>query len=395
MSIKASADEVEITKVSAFTARSFFGDTIPAKYYISSQPTSFNFEYYGSYTSPGVGLNVDSSSMIPTPAGMVQYDFVIYKGVGLPSQGVVDVSIDDFYLRFGDYARGGFALSTYLNGVQSNWNNAVSYPNNHCGSFPAVRADSGASAALADYYGVMYFQFISGYNAFNFRPIYYSFDNGGVMDSLEFSGIYPNYSSSDNSGVIYLCVICPYIGSSMSGQPPAETTTTETSSGGVVTTGDISVDVNIDLDETNGILGDILSVLSDFVGDIIDGIEGLFVPDEDYLENWLADLIDLFEDKFGSTGIDITPLKDALLDMATYGATTSIRFPGIDLYSCGIPFYIPPRAVQLQPFGSPIDTYIELSVNIAATLAVFNLLFTKIKAILVGERVVEIEGDDE
>lgn len=249
--------EVEITKVSALTGRAFFGDSIPAKYYLNGLPTSFNFEYYGSYTSPGVGLNVDPNSIIPTPAGMAQYDFVIYKGIGFPAQSVVDVTIDDFYLRFGDYARGGFALSTYLNGVTSNWNNASNYPNNHCGTFPAVRADSGINPSLADYYGVMYFQFISGQNAFNFRPVYYSFDEGGVMDSLEFSGIYPNYSSTDNSGVVYLCVICPYIGSSMSGDPPAETTTS------ITTSPSTNIDVNVSVYVDNS---GIESQLNEYLG---------------------------------------------------------------------------------------------------------------------------------
>lgn len=234
--------EAEISKVSALTARSFFGDTIPA----NADGITIQFEYYESFSSPVVGLNVDTASIISTPSNMATYDFVVYRwkapsGFTLHYDTVV---FDDFYLRFGDYARGGFALTCRLSdGLQAGVNNAVRYPDNFCGSFSAVRANSSASANLADYYGTMYFTpNASIYDNLNFRPIYYSFDTGGILDSLQFQSI-DNYNSSGVTDMFFI-IICPYIGSSMSGEPPFTTTTTT----GV--TSDINVNVTVYVDNS-------------------------------------------------------------------------------------------------------------------------------------------------
>lgn len=249
--------EVEITKVSALTGRAFFGDTIPARVVQAGVPTSFNFTYFDSYTMPSVGLNVATDSIISSPSQMETYDLLIYKATGFTNNVTLDyILLDDFYLRFGDYARGGFALSNFINDSATiAWNDARNYPDNFCGSFPAVRANSDASANLANYYGVMYFQFLSGYNPFTFRPIYYNFDTGGVLDSLSFSEY--GRTPENGQGVFYLCIICPYIGSSMSGEPPAETTTS------ISTSPSTNIDVNVSVYVDNS---GIESQLNEYLG---------------------------------------------------------------------------------------------------------------------------------
>lgn len=283
-SVEASA-ETEYRKYSASEMRALLGDTITGTYILSGQPNTCSFNYYGSYTSPSVGMNVDLNSVIPTPVGMAAYDFVIYKClVPVTNRTIDSVSINDFYLRFTDYARGGVALSTYLNNnyPTSAWNKIADYPDNYCGSFYAPHANEQVSASLADYYGVMYFQFISGYNAFNFRPIYYDYENGGSVDSLKFSGIYPYYSEADHSGVIYLCFICPYIGSGIFDS--AEITTT--GSGGSQTI----INNNVDMSETNSILGSIVSAITNAVQSIINGIQNIFIPSPGFLDDQLAEI---------------------------------------------------------------------------------------------------------
>lgn len=398
MSIKASATD-EIISSSPADIRAFYGDSISFSYFFNGVEYTDTFTYFK--TKNG-GTNVqfeyvDIENNIVANNGYTfgAYDYIVYRcQTGRAEAYLTDVSVSGIYTNYSGYVRGGFGMSVWPTGFSvpnKSYNTISSYPDNYVGSNQAQSSNTNSSLynwawMPSDYYS-------SGGNSSYLAcrwNLFFS-QNGFTVDEITFSGV-----QTSNYGDLFFVIMCPVYGGDMLNTDPSQTTTTtETNSGGVVTTGDISVDVNIDLDETNGILGDILSVLSDFVGDIIDGIKGLFVPDEDYLENWLSDLVDLFETKFFYSGIDIEPLKNALLDMATYGATTSIRFPGIDLTSCGIPFTIPPRSVVLQPFGSPINTYIELSINIAATLAVFNLFFTKIKAILVGERVVEVEGDDE
>jgi hypothetical protein len=211
--------------------------------------------------------------------------------VPVTNRTIDSVSINDFYLRFTDYARGGVALSTYLNNnyPTSAWNKIADYPDNYCGSFYAPHANDQATASLADYYGVMFFQFISGYTAFNFRPIYYDFENGGTVDSLKFSGIYPNYSSPDNSGVIYLCFICPYIGSGIFDS--AEITTTGGSGSQTI------INNNVDMSETNGLLGSIISAIPGVVESIINGIKNIFVPSEEFMEDF-GDELDAIKARF-------------------------------------------------------------------------------------------------
>lgn len=301
-SIEANA-ETEYRKYSASEMRALLGDTITGTYILSGQPNTCTFNYYGSYTSPSVGLNVDLDSVIPTPVGMAAYDFVIYKClVPVTNRTIDSVSINDFYLRFTDYARGGVALSTYLNDNYpiSAWNKIADYPDNYCGSFYAPHANEQASANLADYYGVMYFQFISGYTAFNFRPIYYDFENGGVVDSLKFSGIYPDYSSSDNSGVIYLCFICPYIGSGIFDS--AEITTTGGSGSQTI------INNNVDMSETNGLLGSIISGLTSLGQSILQGIQNIFIPSPGFLDDQLAEIQDSFAwyDDIKQIGVDFS-----------------------------------------------------------------------------------------
>lgn len=287
-SIEANA-VTEYRKYSASEMRALLGDTITGTYILSGQPNTCTFNYFGSYSSPSVGLNVDLDSVIPTPVGMAAYDFVIYEClVPFTNRAIDSVSINDFYLRFTDYARGGVALSTFLNDnyPSSAWNKIADYPDNYCGSFYAPHANEQVSASLADYYGVMYFQFISGYSAFNFRPIYYDFENGGTVDSLKFSGIYPDYSSKVNSGVIYLCFICPYIGSGIFDS--AEITTTGGSGSQTI------INNNVDMTETNGLLGSIISGLTSLGQSILQGIQNIFIPSPGFLDDQLTEIQDSF-----------------------------------------------------------------------------------------------------
>ena len=378
------AAEVEITKVSALTGRSFFGDSISATYYKSSSPYSLTFSYFDSFSSPAVGLNVDSSSIIPTPLGMSQYDFVVYKA-SLPndwSAFVDSVSFNDFYLRFGDYARGGFALSCRLSdGIQSAVNNAVSYPNNYCGSFGGVRADSSASASLADYYGTMYFSPASGMTSLNFRPIYYNFDSGGIMDSLEFQSI-PCYT--DNYGtVLYFIIICPYIGSSMSGDPPAETTTnTETSSPSSGTT----VVVDVDMTETNSLLGQIKQAI---LG-IVDGIKGLFIPDPEYLEDFKEfflgtdDEPGFLEDHLGGLYEAVELIDEFIESLLDITPHATFHVPAASIPLAGTNFQVGNWDLSVESEAIPQAAYQALKwlIDFLATAAFLNMCKYKLEIFL-------------
>ena len=75
-------------------------------------------------------------------------------------------------------------------------------------------------------------------------------------------------------------VMAPYVSSGGSGgsgiitTAPAVTTTTSSSSSGGGST---------DLTETNGLIGRVITSISNAVDSVLDGIKGLFVPDDDFL----------------------------------------------------------------------------------------------------------------
>jgi len=382
------AAEVEITKVSALTGRSFFGDSISATYYKSGAPYSLTFSYFDSFTNPGVGLNVDSNSIIPTPLGMAQYDFVVYRAL-IPndySAFVDSVVFNDFYLRFGDYARGGFALSCRLNnGLQVAANNALTYPNNYCGSFGAVRANSDAAAALADYYGTMYFSPASGMTSLNFRPIYYNFDNGGVMDSLQFESV-PCYTDSQGT-VLYFIVICPYIGSSMSGEPPAQTTT-------VVTTTDNSagttVIVDVDMTETNSLLGQIKQALLGIVEGITNALKDLFIPDEEFLDDFKEDMLGtdqepgFLEEHLGGLYQAIEAIGRIFDEFPDAVAATTIDIPVCQVPLAGETLTLGPYSVPLIVEGIPQIFYdgLKFIIDFLCVAAFLNMCRNKLEIFL-------------
>lgn len=364
------------------TGRSFFGDTIPAKYYLNGAATSFNFEYYNSYSSPAVGLNVDSSSIIPTPVGMAQYDFVVYRGILPTYDATYDISIDDFYLRFGDYARGGFALSWRGSSETVASNNATNYPDNFCGEFFAVRANSDVSANLANYYGIMYFEQQSGYT-FKYRPIYYSFDNGGVLDSLHFSGIVPNSAPGTTNGLIYLVVICPYIGSSMSGEPPAQTTTnTDTS----IPSSGTTVVVDVDMTETNSLLGQIKQAI---LG-IVDGIKGLFIPDPEYLEDFKEFFLGtdeepgFLEDHLGGLYEAVELIDEFIESLLDITPHATFHVPAASIPLAGTNFQVGNWDLSVESEAIPQIVYDGLKslIDFLATAAFLNMCKYKLEIFL-------------
>lgn len=377
MSLAVDAVDVEITKVTAQTAQAFFGDTIPA----TVDGTSIQFEYYNSFSSPVVGLNVDTSSIISTPSDMEIYDFVVYRWLSTSGNTLHynSVVFDDFYLRFGDYARGGFALSCRLSdGIQSRINNAISYPDNYCGSFPAVRANASASANLADYYGTMYFTPNS--NNLNFRPVYYSFDSGGVLDSLQFQSI-DNYNSAGNTD-LYFIIICPYIGSSMSAQPPFTTTTAETTTGI-----NVNVDVNVDMSETNGLLDQIKQGISGIAQSILDGLKNLFIPDGAFLQQFSADMDNLAKGHLGG----LYQAEALLVDMFEgFGAVTAkeeIYIPPVSIPLAGENLILGDWHIPLKVAGLPLILYegIAFIVDFLAIMAFLAMCRNKVEVFLVPE----------
>lgn len=90
-------------------------------------------------------------------------------------------------------------------------------------------------------------------------------------------------SAGSNRYKIYLRIMCPYVSSD-----------SEASNGVFTTTSSANVNVNVDMSETNGILGTISQTLSGIGQSILNGITSIFVPDPNYIQT----KVDAIYDKF-------------------------------------------------------------------------------------------------
>lgn len=396
MSIDASAAET-YTKWSVQETLSFYGSDIPFNYTINGTTQSgiFHALPYNSNVNRITGLNIEQNTVINGASGSV-YDIIMYctnDFIATPSDSIdIDIPIDLYYT-------GGFrsfvGCMVGFNNVTSSDNLITNYPDNVFGLQRAPSANFSADSSLTNYYNLGTLSFASnasasnGYGNIPCRLLTFD-DTDGAVASIRFQGA----RTFGADYYLYLIVATPYTYGSVSHDSPTTTIppVTTAPSG----TGDINVNVDVDLTETNSILTTIANGISGFFQVIIDALSDLFLPDEDYVKNWADGVKELLESHFLGTGVNVDPLIDAFEDLATYGATTSIRFPGIDLNIANTNFSVPARSVDLRPMeDSGIYNYIEIAINIAATLSVFNLVQRKIKAVLVGERVVEVEGDDD
>lgn len=386
MSIKASADNI-VTQMSISDTRALFGDTISGTVKSSSGSawTQCTFSYVGSVSSVSVsGMNLAVNDFANNVSQFPDYAALIYSCPVSNVSSYYDFILD-IPVYFPDYALGAIGISNMLDGhewsgITQFGNVASSYPDNYYSGFDAVLAREPSSV-----YGVYYYD-----NTF-YRLFPYLVDsNGEYLSSLHVQSV-RSYAVNYQPAVLMM-IFCPNVGSQPSNTEPVQTTTTETSSGGAITSGDINVDVNIDLDETNSILEDILQGITDFVTDIVEGIVYIFKPtDDDYIENWLDDMADIISEAF-SDKVDIDILRDMLLDLGSYGATSSIQFPSFSIGD----YTFPARAVALRPAGfDTLFNFAETAVNLVCTIWVFNMVLMRIKAVFVGESVVEVEGDVE
>ena len=214
-----------------------------------------------------------------------------------------------------------------------------------------------------------------------FVPAYYSSQNTFSAYSLRatFSG------AQTFSGSVEVLISVPYVSSDASGSSGVITTSATSSP----SQGDINVNVDVDMSETNGLLGSVVDLLSG----LVDGIAGLFVPEQNSLEAFENALADLLMDTFG--GIDNDMLINVIEDLLTHGATESVTFPALSVP--GTSFSLPAYNVPLKPAAAQNRALYEgvaLAIDLVATCAVLNLVQTKIKAVLVGEKVVEVEDVD-
>lgn len=314
--VEANAEVFTVEKKSAADIVGLIGNTISCSYEYNGSTYSTNFTYQGiaNANSSWRGLLIDDNDVFNSVPQIKDYDFIIYSApssVAYGSFGKVRNVTLDLNLYFESYARGGFAMTSPvdMNSITDASNSISSYPDNYAGNFSAICGNVQASASLASYYGVVSGSLLNG-NAWNWRSILYKIESGGGFSGVHFDNVISGYD-----GTLYFGIWCPYVGGSMETAPPVTTTTTSGNSGGATI-----INNNVDLTETHSILGGISNFLSDIweairgiPGSILSGIQSIFVPSDEFMEEFEDEIEDI-RDRF-SWAEDIKEIGAHLVDI--------------------------------------------------------------------------------
>ena len=193
-----------------------------------------------------------------------------------------------------------------------------------------------------------------------------------------------SYAQPAQDGFYYLSFGCPYI-SDLGSIDTISGTTGTTSSGSTGT-----VIVNVDMEETNTLLGGIADILSG----IVDGVKGLFIPSQNALSTFVNAVDTLLHETFGIFYDNETLIHSALTQLLTGSAQESIYFEGFTMSLAGTSFTFPSFNVPLKPDNAHMSllyTALASAIDIVCTLAFINMLKHKIWAVFMGEKIVEVE----
>ena len=176
---------------------------------------------------------------------------------------------------------------------------------------------------------------------------------------------------TSGSWVYAFLVMCPYVSGSATG---ASGTFTPSS------TPNINVDVNVDMDETNGLLEDI----KDGISGIGDTILGLFVPDDQFMEDWKDDMQDLLEDHLGGLYEAVASLDDFWDQFSNVQAKQEIFIPECRIPLAGSELVLGNWHVPLKPTGIPqvLYTSLALIVDFLALMAFLKMCRNKLEIFL-------------
>lgn len=337
----------DIVKMSASEARSKWGDTLTCSYTWADAQYTASLSYIGTCTLNGANI---ADNQVLGASNLDTYDVIMYAGSSSAGRfgwiRNVDITCpvySDGYLRGGFMARVGAGSS--LDPVFDN--NLISdAPNNTFAGFTALSCNTSASSNLAYYYNVIYSRIPDG-GKHTFRSITYLSDSGINADAVHFDNIQVDYYGS-----IYFCIICPYYGGDISVTAPVETTSTTTSGGGGT-----DINVNVDLTETNGILSGIKQSIDNLVQGVLDGLRVLFIPSDDFMDEFKSDMEELLADHLGGLYEAEQIMVDSFEQLPNVAAKSEIYIPPAELPLGGETFTIGGWHVPLKVSGLPAALY--------------------------------------
>ena len=393
--IKASAAPSGGEYMSASDVLQFYGARISAQYYNGSDYTDFEFVYSSQSSIDSIYSSVSYPDSVYSGAPFLLYYADISNLPGYNTAvGHVTVQVTPQY----SITNTSF-IHTFI-GLQDLGSNSDTYQSPsydwvwsgdsvHLENSASDPSTSGGQACFGD-------------SASPSSHLWYTFVPVDLTSSSTTSGysVRASFSGNDVRGtanVLGLAVGIPYVSSGASGSsgtlPP------------VSSQPDINVNVDMSetnekIDETNGLIGSILSWIGNFFVNLGNTVKGWFVPSQDFITNWVHRLIEIIEDKFAPWPVADQTIKDIVQRLLTAlgeGGVQSVDFPTITIPGVpGGPF-IEGRSVPLKGDNGAWADLIEVFasfVDVVCTIWVINMVCHRVKAVLVGEAVVEVEGSD-
>lgn len=323
--------------------RSFYGDNLNISYEYEGAVYSTSANYYGVVSSYDV-YSIASDAIIPSVSALSSYDIILYQAsVQAADWMYSDVVIDELYTKFDNYARGGFVGSVFGLGysefpVSDPRNSVANWGNNFAGNFSAT-----LSRDSADYYGFASSLLNPSYVRYvPLRMIQYEFQNGGAIESVHFDGL-----RSDSRAHLFIGVICPYVDGDLFNEPAVTT----------VPSGTGDINVNVDMSETNGLLDRILASIQGIAQSILDGIKGLFIPGDDFMDTFKVDMQTLLQEHLGGLYEAEQLMADSFEQLPNVVAKSEIYIPPLTLNLAGTPFKLGDWHVPLKVSGMPSVLY--------------------------------------
>lgn len=385
MSIDVSAADPVYKQLTPTEAYAFYGDSIEATYYsqsgykrITLYPSSNRYAYYK--TSSFVGQDIPDW-LDNTNLRYVWYGANVSDYSQNPSYLGLDISPN---VHFSDCTALRFAACGYLGGSHvSSSSYEASFINLYAGG--QLRFENGLYTSSDNYYPEI--QLTRGGGSWSNSLVWADYASDTVMDvSMVRVGLNGVRLDGGSLGVYLLC---PLVNDSA--VPGTGVVTGTTVSG----TGDINVNVDVDLTETNSWLENIFDGISNIGSALGNAISRLFLPDEQDIINWKQTIVNILNETFGGIPELEQSLKDAISSIFSASARETVTFEGIKVpAAAGEPeaVIVPRQEVRLKPNGfDNLFLWVEMFINIVATIAIANTCFNQVKRVIVGEVVVDAD----
>lgn len=355
-------------------ALQFIGSSIPVTYYDGSGYSQTTATYDGVVTCENeVSENPVGYVLSPDGVASTQYLHYTIPAVGANNNNsYVTFNLQPTYSLFDtSMVYTCFALSYSISGLASYQSPQANFyiggSIHHYENQSLQNSGSSARARLV---------FGSGTQIKNCTYVPISFSSQSTFSAY---AVDCSFYGNGGSGVRHFYIMIPYVSNNASGAS-GTFDTSGGQTGGSTGSGDINVNVDVDMTETNGLLGRIEIILSG----IVDDIKGLFIPDDEFLSDWVDDMKDLLEDHLGGLYQAVTLLDTFWDQFQLVTAKQAIDIPACSVPLAGSTFTLGPYSVPLKVSGLPSVLYdgIAYIIDFLAVMAFIKMCRNKLEIFL-------------